>query len=280
MFKKIFFLMICAGVFFSLNAIAQQAKFPQKIKVVLLGTFHYGQTSDKGKTPFPDLFSAKRQQELEQMVNDLSKLSPTQIFVEAVPEKQRQLDSLYALYKAKKLTDTTILRNEIEQLGFRLANARQLPTPLAVDFKQELPYDAMTKFEKASDADSNFKSPPFFETPYPFTDKSQKLSLPSMSLPAYYVKLNSLYHIKANQYDYLHYAMSYGKGADYTGAAFTTSWYNRNLKIYTNILRALKPTDQCIVIIFGSSHTNTMRQFFEYHPAFEIVELDQVIKVK
>lgn len=276
MYKKNLFLIILVAL--SCTTFAQQTKFPEKIKVILLGTFHFGETSDRNKTTFTDLFTPKRQTELDQLVKDLGTTKPTKIFVESLPTQQELLNNQYSLYLKNQLTDTVILRNEVKQIGFRLAKLTKLPTPIAVDYKQELPYDEMNKFEKGIGADTTIKWPPFFDIPYPFTDTTKRISLKKMSLPAYYVGMNSEYYRKRLQFDYFHYAMSYGYKDNYVGADYTTAWYNRNLKIYTNILRELKPTDTCIVIIFGSSHTNLLRQFFNEHPSFEIIELDKVIK--
>lgn len=276
MYKK--YLSIILFLVLSFNAFAQQAKFPAKIKVILLGTFHYGETTDRNKTSFTDLFTPKRQAELDKLVKDLGATHPTKVFVESLPTQQELLNNQYSLYVKNQLTDTVILRNEVKQIGFRLAKFAKLPTPIAVDYSQELPYDEINKFEKGIGADTTIKWPPFFDIPYPFTDTTKRISLKKMSLPEYYVGMNGEYYRKRLQFDYFHYAMGYGYKESYVGADYTTAWYNRNLKIYTNILRELKPTDTCIVIIFGASHTNLLRQFFNEHPSFEIVELDHIIK--
>ncbi|MGF1925251.1 MAG: DUF5694 domain-containing protein [Bacteroidia bacterium] len=271
-------LLIIGIVLLSANCFAQKAKFPAKIKVVLLGTFHYGETSDRNKTAFTDLFTPKRQNELDALAKDLAAIHPTKIFVESRPTNQAKLNEKFELYKKNQLTDTLILRHEIEQIAFRLSKLAKLPAPIAVDYKQELPYDEMNKFEKGIGADTTIAWPPFFDIPYPFTDTTKRISLKKMSLPAYYIGLNSEYQRKRSQFDYFHYAMRYGYKDSYVGADYTTSWYNRNLKIYTNILRELQPSDNCIVILFGASHTNLLRHFFADHPSFEIIELDQIIK--
>lgn len=272
-------LLSLAIVLIAFNCVAQKAKFPTKIKVILVGTFHYGETSDRNKTAFTDLFTPKRQAELDKMAADLAATNPTKIFVESRPTNQLKLDKEYQLYQKNQLTDTLILKHEIQQLGFRMAKLAKLPTPIAVDYKQELPYDEMNKFEKGIGADTTIKWPPFFDISYPFTDTTKSISLKKMSLSKYYIGLNSEYQRKRSQFDYFHYAMSYGYKENYVGADYTTSWYNRNLKIYTNILRELKPTDTCIIILFGASHTNLLRQFFADHPSFEIIELDKIIKL-
>jgi Family of unknown function (DUF5694) len=265
-------------VFLTCCSARGQAVFPPKINVILLGSFHYGATSDRNSTKFPDLFSAKRQAELDSLVQQLAAARITKIFVEGEVREQANMDKLLAKYLSGAALDTVTARDEIVQIGFRAAKRLDLTTVRCVDVKQELPYDAMDKFERESAQDTTLKSPPFFDIPWPFADTTRTLRLSRTSLPAYYIGLNDTYRRQANLYDYLHYAMAYGRGKDYTGVDFTTSWYNRNLKIYANILRELQPTDSTILVLFGASHTNMLRQFFTDHPSFHVVDLAEVLR--
>lgn len=245
----------------------------QKVKVILLGTFHYGATSDKGKTPFPDLFSSKRQKELDTIAKKLAKFNVDKFFLETPVSRQNRQDSLFAKYKSKTLTDTTALRDEQVQIAFRTAvinNAKLIAT----DIRQELPYAQIEKYEKDHQNDTT-NSYPFFDIKYPFTVKQKKLN--ELSLLQYYIQLNNAYNRQAHMFDYIHYALGYGKGADYVGEAFALSWYDRNLKIFTNILRNTDvKNDKVVVVLYGSSHTALIRHFFEDHPYFEIVELEKI----
>lgn len=247
----------------------------EKIKVILLGTFHYGFTSDRNKITFPDLFSKKRQAELDSIAAKLTAFGVTKFFVETPVEKQLKLDSLFAAYKSKTLTDTNILRDEEIQIAYRTAvinNAKLI----ASDSRQDLPYEAMDAYEKAHKNDT-VNPYQFFDVKYPFTEKRKKLN--ELSLFKYYIQLNNAYSRQAILFDYLHYALSYGNGKDYTGENFTLSWYDRNLKIFTNILRDINiAQDKVIVVLYGSSHTAILRQFFQNHPYFKIVEVEEVFK--
>lgn len=246
-----------------------------KVKVVLLGTFHYGKTSDAGKTDFPDLFSTRRQQELEQIATKLGRFGVDKFFVEKQFTRQQSIDSLFNLYQNGRLTDTTILRDETVQLAFRAAKLTNCRL-VASDNRQELPYDNIKAYEQQHKNDSIY-SYSFFTQPYPFKTKQKPLK--ELSLADYYIQINNRYNREKIQFDYLHYALSYGQGTDFTGEAFTLSWYDRNLKIFTNILRNLDVSmDKEIVVLYGSSHTALLRQFFSNHPSFEIVELEQVLK--
>jgi hypothetical protein len=248
---------------------------PPKIKVVLLGTFHYGETSDGGKTDFPDLFSTRRQQELEQIATKLARFGVNKFFVEMQFTRQKTADSLFNLYHNGRLTDTITLRDEIVQLAFRTAKLTNCKL-VASDNRQELPYDKIKAYEQQHENDSIYPYS-FFTQPYPFKTKQKPLK--ELSLTDYYIQINNQYNREKIQFDYLHYALSYGEGTDFTGEAFTLSWYDRNLKIFTNILRNLDVSkDKEIVILFGSSHTAILRQFFSNHPFFEIIELERVLK--
>jgi hypothetical protein len=245
----------------------------QKVKVILLGTFHYGATSDRGKTAFPDLFSVRRQGDLDSMAKDLAVVGVDKFFLERPVNGQSKQDSLFAKYKSHTLTDTVVLREEGIQIAFRTAvinNAKLV----AADCRQELPYAMIEEYEKTHQNDT-VNAYSFFDVKYPFTIKQKKLN--ELSLSQYYIQLNNAYNSQANMFDYIHYALGYGKDTSYVGEAFALSWYDRNLKIFTNIIRNIDiKTDKVIVVLFGSSHTSLIRQFFEDHPYFEIIELDKV----
>jgi len=247
----------------------------EKIKIILMGTFHYGATGDRNSTNFKDLFSEKRQKELEFITSKLNSFGVKKIFVETDFREQKKSDSLYNAYKKGVLKDSVSLKREEVQVAFRLGKINNLPI-IAADNRQNLDYHPMNEYEqKHKDDKPNPDS--FFEIPYPFTEKLKKLS--ETPLHEYYIRLNSIYARQANQYDYLHYAMAYGEKDDFTGEQFTLSFYDRNLKIYNNILRNLNlKNDKVVLVLFGSSHTNILRQFFENHPYFEIVELETVFK--
>jgi len=244
----------------------------KKVKVILLGTFHFGATSDRNSTKFEDLFSEKRQNELALIAQKLKDFGTDKIFVENETNNQKELDQQLALYQSKQIKDEKILKDEIVQIAFRtsvLNNAKVV----SVDYKQELPYDRINEYEKIHEKDVNPYS--FFDVEYPFKEKRKKLV--DTPLAEYYVQLNNTYSRQASLYDYLHYALAYGIGDDYTGENFTAVYYDRNLKIFTNILRNIDlKTDKTVVVLFGASHTAFLRQFFENHPYFEIVELETV----
>jgi hypothetical protein len=243
------------------------------IRVVLVGTFHFGATTDRNSTAFPDLFSKRRQQELDRMAQALARLQPTKIFIEREPRRQRWVDSLYALYQRRQLRDSARLRDEIVQLAYRTAARVPAARLVAADYKEELPYAQVEAYGKAHPDEAIY---PFFNTPYPFGTERKKLS--DSTLLEYYLQINSPEAVQRSLYDYLHYAMGYGRDTTFVGARLTSVWYDRNLKIFNNILRGIDPRkDRTVLVLFGSGHTAVLRQFFASHPRFQLVELTTVL---
>jgi Skp family chaperone for outer membrane proteins len=265
-------LLFFAILFCATSAIGQSA--PKKIKVVLLGTFHFGETSDRNTTNFEDLFSEKRQKELDTIALKLNNLGIDKIFVEVATTRQNKVDSLFKLYQSNLLKKEKELRPELVQVAFRTAAKNNTPL-VAADFNQELPYNKIAEYEAKHKNDSSVY--PFFDIESPF--KIKRKPLKESSLLDYYIERNNSYSRQVIMYDYLHYALGYGVGPDYTGENLTSVWYDRNLKIFTNILRQIDVNkDHTILVLFGSAHTAVFRQFFDNHPVFEIVELENVFK--
>ena len=264
------------------HTVAQPAKpapFKQPhIKVLLLGTFHFGSTGDKNSTAFPDLFTPKRQAEIDRITRGLAALKPNKVFVENVPENQAYWDSITTAYRAGR-ADTGILRNEIFQLGIRTALRAGLPGVICVDHQQALPYDKIEAFANRTGTDTALSRRMdayrllALNYPYPKDTFSRK----HHTLSEYLVHLQTPENDAANRADYFVYAPNYGYGSDYTGVELITSWYDRNAKIFTNILRKTEPEDHLIIVIYGASHMLPLRHYFSMHPYFAETPLSDVI---
>lgn len=249
------------------------------IKVLLVGTFHYGDTGDKNRTAFEDLFSPKRQAQLQALTSQLARLKPNKIFVENEPDRQAHWDSVLTLYQHNRF-DTTSTRNEIFQVGARIAAKAGLTQLICVDHHQSLPYDKLQAFERKTEKDSvaqkKMAAYKLLSFQYPYPKQTQKLA--TSTLINYYLYINSPQADASNRADYFVYSPAYGYDDDYTGVDMITSWYERNARIFTNILRKAEPTDQLYIVLFGSSHMLPLRHYFQNNPFFEVMELSSTLK--
>src|SRR5438034_5903488 len=135
-------------------AVSQQAPLerpappaPARAEVLVLGVYHM---SNPGHDIFnmqaDDVLAPKRQAEIAQVMAVLKRFQPTKIAVERDPGDNR-LSKDYADYLAGK---HELTRNEIEQLGFRLAKELGHKAVYPVDVDGEFPFQHLVNYAKAS----------------------------------------------------------------------------------------------------------------------------------
>lgn len=274
-------------------AAQEKPKTPdRKIQIVLLGTFHYGTTTDKNKTEF-DALAANRQKEIGQVVELLAKYNPDKIFVENEPGEQATWNKIYADYKQGIEPTGNALKNEIFQIGVKLAKKTNNPNGvICIDYQMPTDFEAALKNAK-TDVERNYikqvqaiaaapepknSNEKFFFLPFKTSKDFKPLKIAESNLRDYYVWMNSPEYIARNHYGNDNYlALSFGENVDYTGAEYVDLWYNRNLKILTNILRRASLDDNRYLLIIGSAHVKVLKDFFRDHPYFEIVEVRDVL---
>ncbi len=283
-------LLVCA---FGIFAQKTEQKPIKKIQIVLLGTFHFGATNDKNKTNFGDEFSPKRQSEINKIVKQLAKYNPDKIFVEQEPSEQEKWNEIYADYKKGSEPTGNNLANEIFQIGVKLAKKTNNPNGVTcVDYQMPTDFDAALKNAK-DDVARNYirqvqaigdapepqnSNEKFFFLPFKTSKNFKDHKLAETDLLDYYLWVNSPEYVARNHYNNDNYlALAFGQNENYVGAEYVTLWYNRNLKILTNILRNASLDDNRYLLIIGAAHVKVLRDFFADHPYFEVVEVKDVL---
>ena len=248
-------------------------------KVLLLGTFHFGYPNLDGhktdSSKFIDVKSPVRQKELQELADVIERFKPTRIYIEW--NDQGWVDSLYGEYVKGK---NKLGRNEIYQVGFRIAGQMKLPKLYAVD---SWPFSAE------------------FEKQYPWIDKLWEEGKPVDSLRDKYwdKKYSQMYSAgdsiettltmlenfiwmaepKTQQRMHGHYLCGgFNTQGNEGPDAMSIWWYNRNLRIFNKILQTKPSQDDRIVVLFGNGHMPLLRHCFYSSPEFEIVELKQLLK--
>ncbi len=279
----------------TLNSAAQEKPRPitKKIQIVLLGTFHFGATSDKNKQDF-DALTETRQAEIKLVDAALAKYNPDKIFVEHEPGEQAKWDKIYADYKRGTEPTGNNLRNEIFQIGIKTAKLNNKPAGvICVDYQVPMDFEAALKSAKDDVERAYIKqvqtindapepkntNEKFLFLPFQASKDFKVLKLADVNLRDYYLWLNSPEALLRNHYNNDHYlALALGEGGNYVGAEYETIWYNRNLKILTNILRNASLADNRYLLIIGAAHVKTLRDFFEGNPYFEVVSVESILK--
>ena len=93
---------------------------PAEVQVMLLGTYHFANPGrDVIKQDIDDVLQPRRQAELEDLVSRLASWKPDRIAVEQPISQTDSTRARYARYLAKTFAPS---RNEVVQIGFRLAS--------------------------------------------------------------------------------------------------------------------------------------------------------------
>src|SRR5215468_2450346 len=140
--------LVACYVWLSAGTIAQEAKRPagepNKAHVLVLGTFHMANPGhDIFNLQVDDVLTPKRQKEIAETVAALKKFRPTKIAIESDPGGKRVQQ--YQDYLDGKYTLT---RNEIDQLGFRLAKELGHKQIYPIDVEGDFPFDKVQEFAK------------------------------------------------------------------------------------------------------------------------------------
>ncbi len=114
---------------------------PGEVQVMLLGVYHFaGSGTDAVQAPAEDVLSPGRQAELEELAARLARWAPEQVAVEWPFSFADSTTARYARYAASGTTDS---RNEVAQIGFRLARRLGHATVHPIDHQINLGNDSI-----------------------------------------------------------------------------------------------------------------------------------------
>src|SRR5256886_17512461 len=117
---------------------------PLLVKVMIVGVFHMSNPGhDIHNLKADDVLAPGRQAEIEAVTAALAKFRPTKVAAEWPADLVAER---YPKYLAGTLPPS---RNEVVQLGFRLAKAARLKTAWGIDAGGDFPYRELEAYPKA-----------------------------------------------------------------------------------------------------------------------------------
>jgi len=251
------------------SALAQQPA--SRAEVLVLGTYHMSNPGrDIFNTNADDVLAPKRQAEIAELVAVLKKFNPTKIAVEADLGDDR-IPKRYTDYTGGK---HELSRNEVEQIGFRLAKGLGHKTVYPVDADGEFPWQRVVDYGKASgrskELDAMMK-----ETGDRV--KAQNQYLASHTILETLLFMNSDQHV-ADDYAFYARAIHFGEPGDWAGADLVSDWFRRNMRIFSNMLQLVDSPNERILVIFGSGHLSMLRHDVASDPTLRLRELADFVK--
>lgn len=291
--------LLCSGVVGLLGLVAcattsspstaTTAARPAPVAVMLVGSPHLAQLY-KPANPHTDVLTATRQAELQAVCSQIQKFRPDAILVEELPERQARLDSLYARYRQNQLDLNTLPdgRSEIYQLGFvlgkRLGLARIYCVNAPGGTSQSILHEG-TNIKLYQEATAEHRA-----YGAPLMQQWESGSLPMGGLlgfvnsPALLQQLHTLvYRTPARVTDGTLKPDPMVDAAfvnpHYVGAEFISVIYNRDLKIYSNIVTTqLATRSSRILTLIGARHIGSLQGILRTDPAYQVVEATAYLK--
>jgi uncharacterized protein DUF5694 len=222
-------------------------------EILVLGTYHMANPGhDIHNMQADDVLSPKRQQEMAQLIEVLKRFRPTKIAIEADVGSQR-IAREYSDYLAGKYALT---RNEIDQVGYRLARELAHPTIYAVDVDGDFPYLRVVNYAKANGLNEKFDA---MAASTGARVKAQGDFLGTHTVLETLAYMNSDSVVAKDVASYFEF-VPYGEPWEYAGPDLLASWYQRNIRIYHNIVALAKSPNDRILVIYGAGHLGWLRQ--------------------
>lgn len=229
---------------------------PEQVEVMILGTFHFAQQDEV------DILSPERQEELARIAERLERFAPDRVAVEFPYARAEELDAPYRRYLE---TDSLASRNEIAQIGFRLARRLGHERVYAVDVRMTLWHDSIRVFdERYPGARARLRRR--WNVRYPsagargVTDAERPTEPPLLEL-----LLPSNGNAPPVNEELARF-LPLVEGDVYAGALKLRPWYDRNLRIVQNMFRILEEDDRRVFLVIGGGHVRVLRQILAMTP--------------
>ncbi len=238
----------------------------ERVAVLLLGSYHMSNPgADRFNLEADDVLSPGRQEEILEVVDRLAGFAPTRVAIES-PWGDSVSTARYGAYLAG---EHELSRQEEEQIGFRLAAAMGHETVFPVDVKIGLPDDRLQSVLEAAPELGRYMAGLEEYGEWAMATMAEWLSGGTIGQMLY--RMNTPQAIEWADRGYLEFFLPLVSGDDYGGAEFVATWYERNLKIFSNLHRISEPGDR-VFVIYGAGHIPHLRYFVTLSPHFCLEE--------
>ena len=234
----------------SRSSSAQSSARPE---ILVLGTYHMANPGhDIHNMEADDVQSPKRQQEIAQLIDVLKRFHPTKVAIEAAVGSQRVARE-YSDYVAGKYA---LSRNEIDQIGYRLAKELGHRAVYPVDVDGDFPMLRVINYAKANGRAEKLDAIGA-RTGMRVKELGDFLRSHTVLETLEYVNSDSM--VSRDLAEYFAY-VPYGEPWEYAGPDLLASWYQRNIRTYHNIVALIESPNDRILVIYGYGHLGWLRQ--------------------
>ena len=261
-----------AGLFLAGCASVAPASAPEKdvVKVMVLGTYHFANPGlDVVNMQADDVLAPQRQAELEALTDRLAAFRPTVVAIESTRRTDGLLSDSYKVFTPEDLSKD---RNEIVQIGFRLAGRLDLERVYAIDeYEGEIDFFPYERVQAAAEATGQTGLIEEKVASIQADSQAVEAAQATETISQILGRHNDPTKLREQHDEFYYGLIGISDGADHAGAALNYGWYARNALIFANLASVTKPGDR-VVVLYGAGHAYWLRHFVEETPGFELEE--------
>ena len=240
------------------------------IQVMVLGTYHFNNPGlDVVNMASDDVLAENRQAELRLLADRLSQFQPTVIAVEKVRTEEDFIDPGYAGFTE---TDLETQRNEIVQIGYRVANKLGIDRVYSVDEQDGeiafFPFDTVQRYAQETGQSEYIEK---LIASLQEDAGGMMKDMEGTSLLELLARHNDVDLTNRMHSEFYYSLMKLADADNHPGAALNYGWYARNALIFSNIAANTRPGDR-VLVIYGAGHNYWLRHFVEATPGFQLVD--------
>jgi hypothetical protein len=231
--------------------------------VLLVGMYHMNSPGrDMFNLEIDDVLEDRRQPEIAAVADSIASFRPTKVCVEVPPSMQPKLDALFDRYRAGEAEPS---RSEIVQIAFRVATACGLERVHAVDDDSPLDWEALERYLAAHPADEER-----MHAAGRSAVAEGSALLARSTIGAFLRAMNDPAHLDRDAAWYVDQA-GLGAVGEHPGVEMLTTWYRRNIAVFSNLCGLTEPGDR-LYVQFGAGHVPILRELLRLSSRHVLVD--------
>ncbi len=237
-----------------------------KPRVTVLGTWHWGDTPDTFRAAPVDYRSPERRAQTADLLDRLAAFAPTKVLLEYEPERDDEMNGILAGLKAGNWPERVT-----ERIDVGMALAARLGHPRVWGIDHQLSNWDMGRLMKAAEENGQGAVLKGVLTGVQAELAEKDALLAKGTILDGYRWVNDPRRVAARDaIDLL--AARLGSRADPVGLDIQGTWYVRNLHIYVNIMRVLRPGDRALVLV-GAAHKPSVERYLAASGQVDLVDV-------
>ncbi|OEK02893.1 hypothetical protein BFP97_15775 [Roseivirga sp. 4D4] len=243
----------------------------KKVPVLNVGTFHMRMTPDKNAVAFNEE-DQKVLEETRQLSRLIAKFNPTIICVEIEPNRHEEINRKYRQFLSSSEHDSDL--GEVSFIAFEVGKLTGVDSIYGINHLMAYDYMINSKIDNTLD-------------PKMYNAYSND---PLLSAPGVVAKLNQMTTIEKiqsiNTPEFMDFLINenadilthIGTDSKFEGADEAAKFYQRNLRMYSNLNRIQVDEQDRIFILMGGTHTAFFNTFLRRSPKYQLVDVSSYLR--